>query len=162
MVNSKPQRISYSGYFYGSVALLLLVTGATKAAGLVHGFRGMKAANSVIPFFSNFQMICCAAAIELVVGCVLVFLRPVYVRRLLVYWIVSIFLSYRLGLMFVGDYSGCGCLQGLSVLLDSNKGVENAVAVGILAYMLIGNVTFHLLTWVDDWRRKEGVVPPQC
>jgi hypothetical protein len=64
--------------------------------------------------------------------------------------------------MFVGDYSGCGCLQGLSVLLDSNKGVENAVAVGILAYMLIGNVTFHLLTWVDDWRRKEGVVPPQC
>ena len=100
----------FSGYFYSSVAVLLLITGAIKAAGIAHGFRGMKAANSVIPFFSNLQIIFLSAVIEFAAGCVLILAHDFYLRRLVVYWMASLFLAYRLGLVIVGDYSGCGCL----------------------------------------------------
>ena len=146
MNESKSDNTSYSGYFFASVALLLLISGAIKAAGIAYGFRGMKAGNSVIPFFSNFEVICVAAIIELAVGCSLLFVHDLHLRKLLVYWIVSLFLAYRLGLAIVGDYSGCCCLRGLSVLLDTNKGLENTIAMSILVYMLVGNVAFHLLT----------------
>lgn len=140
----------FSGYFYSSVAVLLLITGAIKAAGIAHGFRGMKAANSVIPFFSNLQIIFLSAVIEFAAGCVLILAHDFYLRRLVVYWMASLFLAYRLGLVIVGDYSGCGCLRGLSVLLDSNKGLENVVAVSILAYMLAGNMVFHFLNYLKE------------
>jgi hypothetical protein len=147
MDKSKSQDTSYSGYFFASVGLLLLISGVTKAAGIAYGFGGMKARNSVIPFLSNFEVICVAAIIELAVGCsLLLFVRDFHLRKVVVYWIVSLFLAYRIGLAIVGDYSGCGCLRGLSVVLDTNKGLENTIAMSVLVYMLAGNVAFHLLT----------------
>ena len=36
------------------------------------------------------------------------------------------------------------------MLLDSNKGLENVVAVSILAYMLAGNMVFHFLNYLKE------------
>ena len=155
MNESKSHVAACSTYFYASVAVLLLITGAIKAAGIAYGFKGMKAGNSVIPLFSNMQMICLSAIIEVAVGSLLLLVHDLTLRRVLVYWIVSLFLAYRLGLVIVGDYSGCGCLRGLSLLLDSNKGLENAVAMSILVYMVMGNIVFHLLTTFTGLRETE-------
>lgn len=148
-----PVRVPFVRYFYFVVGFMLLAVAAMKAAAVIYGFKGMGARNPVLPMLSNLHVVGVAAVVELAVGCVVLFAQEFGPKRLAVYWIASVFVAYRLGLLIVGSYTSCGCLHGFSLLLESNSSTENAIATSILAFMLLGTVVSHLSVERSRFRR---------
>jgi len=86
--------------------------------------------------------------LELVIAGVCFFSRNQRLATLLVAWLATNFLVYRLGLWWMGWHRPCGCMGSLTNALHlSEKAADNIMKV-VLAYLLIGS--YGRLLW--QWR----------
>ena len=86
--------------------------------------------------------------LELVVAGLCFFTSKKRLATLLVAWLGTNFLVYRLGLWFIGWHHPCGCMGNLAGMLHlSDHAADNIMKI-VLAYLLIGS--YGILLW--EWR----------
>ncbi len=88
--------------------------------------------------------------LELVIAGVCFFNRNRRLATLLVAWLATNFLVYRLGLWWMGWHRPCGCMGSLSSALHLSEKAADNIMKGVLAYLLLGS--YGLLVW--QWRQR--------
>lgn len=80
------------------------------------------------------------------------FSRHQRLATLLVAWLATNFLVYRLGLWWMGWHKPCGCMGSLTSALHLSEQAADNIMKGVLAYLLLGS--YGLLVW--QWRQRRG------
>lgn len=138
--------------FLGSVAGILVITGLLKLVSAV-GMRGSVAvADPLFYFLNQTDMLVGVGVVELGVATFLVMSGNALWRLGAVLWLASLFLLYRLGLVFIGFQGNCLCLGKPRAWMLGPEGRRmDGVMAGMLAYMLVLSLMFL-------WWRRHGVV----
>lgn len=71
---------------------------------------------------------------------------------LLVAWLATIFMVYRMCLWWLGWQCPCGCLGSLARVLHLSEHTADNLMQGVLAYLLLGS--YGWLLW--QWRQGRG------
>jgi hypothetical protein len=87
--------------------------------------------------------------LELVIAAVCLFSKNKRLASLLVAWLATNFLVYRLGLWWMGWHRPCGCMGKLTDALHISEHTADNIMKVVLAYLLIGS--YGLLLW--QWRQ---------
>ena len=99
-----------------------------------------------------------SAIIELIVACICVFNRKALLGTALIGWLATGFLTYRLGLWWVGWNRPCSCLGALTDAIHMSPDVADAIVKGVLGCLLTGS--YGLL--YQEWRRSQRDVLGGC
>ena len=135
------------GCFVPSAAVILALTGIAKVWSAFGSVKVLAVADPIvgIPFR---WLLLAVGVLELVIAGVCFFSRNQRLATLLVAWLATNFLVYRLGLWWMGWHRPCGCMGSLTNALHlSEKAADNIMKV-VLAYLLIGS--YGRLLW--QWR----------
>jgi hypothetical protein len=137
-----------------SAGLILALTGLAKVWSATGDVKLLSVADPIIGLpFKHMMMI--AAVAELAIAAVCLFSRARLLAILLVAWISTTFLIYRLGLWWMGWRKPCGCLGNITDALGITPQTADHMVKVLLAYLLIGS--YGLLIW--EWRRRRKTVP---
>ena len=98
------------------------------------------------------------AGIEITVALVLFFSKRIWLPTGLLAWLTTIFLIYRLGLLWVGYHKPCSCMGNLTDALHIPPQTADTVMKIILAYLLIGS--YATLFWLWLQRKVKPLSPP--
>jgi hypothetical protein len=130
--------------------LLLAVTALAKILAATGEARILAQPDPLLGLISMRQSMLLAAALEIVVV-VLVLRAPDIVRKaVLLLWIGSVFLFYRIGLWLVGFEGSCRCLGNVGDVFGISAETADWTAKGILVYLLVGSVA--ILLWYPRFR----------
>ncbi len=135
-------------WFVPSAGGVLALTGIAKVWSTFGSVRLLVVADPIagIPFR---WLLLAVGVVELVIAGLCFFSRNQRLATLLVAWLATNFLVYRLGLWWMGWHRPCGCMGSLTSALHlSEKAADNIMKV-VLAYLLIGS--YGLLLW--QWRK---------
>ena len=94
-----------------------------------------------------FKYLMLAAVAELPIAAVCLFAKANRLATVLVAWLASIFLVYRLGLWWIGWKKPCGCLGNLTDTLGISPHTADVIIKGLLAYLLIGSYGLLIREW---------------
>jgi hypothetical protein len=136
-------------WFVLSSGAVLALTGGAKVWSTFGSVRLLAVADPIagIPFR---WLLLAVGVLELVIAGICFFSRNQRLATMLVAWLATNFLVYRLGLVWMGWHRPCGCMGSLTSALHlSEKAADNIMKV-VLAYLLIGS--YGLLLW--QWRVK--------
>jgi glucan phosphoethanolaminetransferase (alkaline phosphatase superfamily) len=124
-------------------AFVLLVTAIAKLWSVFQGSRLLDDTDPLIqvPFT---VLLLIAAALELCVMAICLF-RPTVNGLVAVVWLCSLFLSYRIGLWWVGWQKPCSCLGNLTDALHISPQLADNIMKGLLAFMLLGSISLLIL-----------------
>jgi hypothetical protein len=128
-----------------TAVLLLTLTAAAKIFAASGESRILGQADPLFGLLTMRQSMLLAAALEIVVV-VLVTRAPTALRKaVLLLWIGSVFLVYRIGLWWVGFEGSCRCLGNLGDVFGISAETADWIAKGILGYLLVGSAA--ILLW---------------
>lgn len=134
--------------FLRSALVLFVIVGAAKFWSAYGDAKMLQLPDPIVGVQFHFLLLA-VAVLELVVAGVCFFSRNQRLATLLVAWLATNFLVYRLGLWWMGWHRPCGCMGSLTSALHlSEKAADNIMKV-VLAYLLIGS--YGLLLW--QWRK---------
>lgn len=131
----------FSRWFLSSTILILATTALLKLVAALQSLDAIRAADPLFPFLSTRQMLVCAAALEFSVVALLLRRKEGVDRSLVLLWLSALFLAYRVGLLIIGCRGPCWCLGDPFKWLGVSRMVLDRVAIGLLAYLVIGSVT---------------------
>lgn len=94
-----------------------------------------------------------AGVLELLIASICLFNRRQMLVSILVAWLATSLLIYRMGLWWIGWQRPCNCLGNLTDALHISQQTADTVMKIILAYLLIGS--YAILFWL--WRQKRKV-----
>lgn len=142
--------LNYLIYFSG---ILLAITGLAK---LISSFGSAYILQNPDPLLSiSFRYVFwIVGAFELAVALVCFFSKCMGLRSVLVAWLATSFLVYRLGLVLVDYHKACSCLGNLTDALHISPQTADTAMKIILAYLLIGS--YGTLFWL--WRQRKTMV----
>ena len=144
-------------WFVPSAGVVLAATGIAKIWSTFGSVKLLAVADPIagIPFR---WLLLGVGVLELVIAGVCFFGRNKRLATLLVAWMATNFLVYRVGLWWVGWHRPCGCMGNLTDALHiSERTADNIIKV-LLAYLLIGS--YATLFWLWKQRRKTPSLPP--
>ena len=126
-------------FLYAS-ALILFATGMAKVFAVFEGHT--RQLHQPEPLFgvTFATLFVCAAVLEVCVA-VVSFIRPVSDGLLAVAWLSTVFLTYRVGLWWIGWKKPCSCLGNLTDALHISPQLADNIMKGLLAFMFIGSVS---------------------
>ena len=132
----------------------LALTGLGKALSAIGPARALDQVDPVVgvPFR---QLLLLVALAELLVAFFCLFTDKRRFSVLVVAWISTNFLVYRLGLWFIGWHHPCACMGSLAGVLHLSDQAADNIMKGVLAYLLIGS--YGILLW--EWRRGAKPAP---
>ena len=141
-------RKAMNGYLF-LAGLLLIVTAAAKFIGSTGRAGILQSADPIIqmPFRSVFVL---AGLVELLIGLACLFWRRVICVSMMLAWLATVFLIYRLGLVWVDYHKPCSCLGNLTEALGIAPESADIFIKCVLGYMLIGS--YASLIWF--WRNR--------
>jgi hypothetical protein len=141
-------------YFAG---VLLLITAIAKLVSSSGSARVLENADPIfgITFRHIFWLV---GALELIVALVCFFWKQLELQVGLITWLVTSFLIYRLGLMWVGYHKPCSCLGNLMDMLHISPQTADTAMKIVLGYLLIGS--YAALFWLWKEKRKARFTPP--
>ena len=90
--------------------------------------------------------------VEIVIASACVLAKTKKLATLLVAWLATSFLAYRLGLWWMGWHRPCGCMGSLAGAVHLSDQAADNIMKGVLAYLLVGS--YGILLW--EWRRGRG------
>ena len=104
------------------------------------------------------QLMLGVGVIELVAATICLFSKSSKQPVILIAWLTTSFLVYRIGLWSMNWHRPCACLGNLTDALHISPQVADNIMKGVLAYLLIGS--YGILFW--QWRqgRAQKVDPP--
>jgi hypothetical protein len=138
--------------FLVSAGVILLITGIAKMWSGFGSARILAVADPLLGLQFG-HLIFVAGALELVVANVCLFSKSSQAATILVAWLATNLLAYRLSFWLMGWHRQCSCLGNLTDALHIPPQTADTAMKIILAYLLIGSygILFHL--W---WRKKEN------
>lgn len=142
-------------WFNVGAGTLLGVTGIAKVASTLGSVRLLAVADPIagIPFR---WLLLAVGIVELVIAGVCFVGRDKRWASVLVAWLATSFLIYRLGLWWMGWHRPCGCMGSLTEALDLSEQTADDIMKGVLAYLLVGS--YGLLFW--HWRHEASAARP--
>jgi hypothetical protein len=143
--------------FIHSSGVLLLITAIAKIISATGGARVMLIPDPIIGISYRYLLIMVGLA-ELMVAIILLFGQRVNLKIILLAWLSTNILVYRIGLIWVGFKKPCGCLGTLTDALHISPTVADSIMKIVLAYLLIGSYAALFMLW---WQRKRASVSAQ-
>ena len=135
---------TFERLFRRSVALLLLSTAAAKliSAG---GHAAILDFPDPLLVLRNRQLLVLVALVEIIIAAALLSRLSVQTRYLLVAWLSSNFILYRLGLHVLSPGKPCPCLGTITERLRLSPDQVNGVLWGVALYLLAGSIIVLIL-----------------
>ena len=125
------------------VAIALSLAGVAKIWSVVDAHPSLSSTDPVFLLKLRTAFLI-AAALEFGVAAVCLF-RPIIDGLVAVAWLSTVFLTYRIGLWWVGWQKPCSCLGNLTDALHISPQLADNVMKGLLGFMLIGSVSLLIL-----------------
>jgi len=141
-------------YFIRVSGALLMVTAVAKLLS-ANGNAGILQETDPILFVTFQHLFWFVGTLELVVAAVCIFSNRISLQSGLIAWLATLFVVYRVGLIWVGYREPCHCLGTLTQALNILPQTADTAMKVILAYLLIGS--YAALFWL--WRQKRKAVP---
>jgi Methylamine utilisation protein MauE len=141
-----------SNYFGLIAGVILIITGIAK---IWNGLGNTKILAVVDPIFGvKFGPLMLAVGlVEIGIAVVCFFGKRQTLALLLVAWLSTSFVIYRLGLWWIDWHRPCNCLGNLTDALHLSPQAADNIMKVVLAYLLIGS--YGLLLW--QWRQRRAV-----
>jgi len=98
---------------FRATSLFLCLTSALKIVSSLGEAKVLAVADPLVAFLTTRQMLFLAAALELLVAAFLWSERFDRYRPWLTLWLVSLFVTYRVGLISIGYHGPCSCLGNI-------------------------------------------------
>jgi hypothetical protein len=143
----------WARWFVVSCGAILFVTGVAK---ILSAFGKSQILEQHDPFFkiSFRQLMVFVGSLELLVSALCFWIRKPTTCLLLIAWLSSNFLAYRIGLWWINYQKPCSCLGNLMDAVHLSPGLVNLGMKCILSYLLIGsNAMLFLHSKLDKKRR---------
>ncbi|HXI70046.1 MAG TPA: MauE/DoxX family redox-associated membrane protein [Verrucomicrobiae bacterium] len=127
--------------------VLLLVTALAK---LISSTGNARILREIDPILSvSFQKVSwIVGVLELVVSLICLFGKRVNLQTVLVAWLATSFVIYRLGLLWIGYHKPCSCMGNLTDALHLSPQTTSTAMKIILAYLLIGSYGAFFWLWL--------------
>jgi hypothetical protein len=124
-------------YFIISAGVILAITGAAKLLAITGDGTILRVSD---PFFGiPFQPLMLLVGLaELLVAGICFLGRWPGLSTMLVAWLASGFLVYRMGIWMIGWKKPCGCLGNLTDVLGISPKTADWIAMILLGYLLVG------------------------
>jgi hypothetical protein len=136
-------------YFVFSVAVILFVTAATKIFSATGSAEALGHPDPFIPL-PNRLVFYLVGGIELFVsGFLLVKHENQRTKLLLIAWLSTNCLVYRIGLWWMGAPNFCDCLGSLNEKLFISPRTLNYVMLVVLAWMIAGSYLLLISDWLS-------------
>jgi hypothetical protein len=135
-------------WFIASAGTVLAFTGIAKVCSVFGHAKLLAVADPIagIPFR---WLLLAVGVVELPIAGVCFFSQNKRLATVLVAWLATNFLVYRLGLWWMGWHRPCGCMGKLTDALHISEHTADNIMKVVLAYLLIGS--YGLLLW--QWRQ---------
>jgi len=136
--------------FFVSSGFVLILTAMAK---YLSSFGSVQILNMPDPVFNiPFRDVFRAAAIvELLVACVCLFVKSIYLRASVLAWVSSIFVVYRFGLVYLHYHKPCNCLGSMTQVLHIPQQIADMGIRIVLIYLFVGS--YGILFWL--WRQRK-------
>jgi hypothetical protein len=139
-------------WFYKSAAALLLLTALAKLYSSGGGARVLQVQDQLLHLGYRPVMIL-VALVEIAVALFLLKSRGDLTRSLVLLWLSSNFIAYRLGSYLLGVHT-CPCLGQLADRLPLPRGFADILLQLLVLYWFVGSLsTFWRLWGSEQWRR---------
>lgn len=137
-MNLFPIPSSWQRRFLIAAGIILLVTGIAKLLTLTGDTTLLQVQD---PFLGvEFRiLIFLVGMAELVISALCLLTEKQRLNILLIAWIASGFLAYRIGIMASDWQRPCGCLGNLTDVLNISPKIADLTSMGMLGFLLIGS-----------------------
>jgi hypothetical protein len=133
---------------------ILLFTGSAKIFS-TFGTQGILSFTDPI-FKMHFRYVMIAAGvIELIVSGICLFSKKMNISLGLIAWLATIFLVYRLGLLYVGWSRPCHCMGNFFDAIHVAPKTADLVTKCMLVYLLVGSWAFLCLQFFDSLKARQ-------
>lgn len=127
-------------WFILSAGAILLVTGLAKIVS-GSGRAPVLALSDPIVGISFHHLILWTGILELIIAGVCLLNRHCALQVILIAWLATVFLIYRLALMFIGWRTPCHCLGYLTDAIRMDPQRADMIMKAVLGYLLLGSYT---------------------
>lgn len=151
-------KFKFKSIFAYSASLLF---GITAIAKIVSSYGSAKVLRIHDPVFgvSFHQMFLYAGFLELIVSAVCLFTTNVKLKNILIAWMATSIMIYRIGILCIGYHNpSCPCLGSLTDALHIAPQMADNVMEGVLAYLVIGSYSILFSLWFE--KRQATLAPP--
>jgi len=158
MSNSGNHPAAWSGYnswvamVVLTAGLILAITGLAKVWSSFGDVKLLTVADPIVGIPFKYLMLAVGVA-ELVIAAVCLCTKANRLATVLVAWLATNFLVYRIGLWWMGWKKPCSCLGNLADTLGISPQTADHLIKVLLAYLLIGS--YGLLIW--EWRKRRMI-----
>jgi hypothetical protein len=155
-LQASPRKSRMAYWFLLSAGVMLAITGVGK---IWAQFGTVVALTVVDPILGiQFKHLLLAAGMaELAIATVCFLSKANRLATVLVVWLATSFVVYRLGLWWIGWHKPCSCMGSLTDTLHISPMVADNIMKVVLAYLLIGS--YATLFWFWRQRIKSASAP---
>ena len=129
--------------------MVLALTGIAKVWSTFGSVKLLAVADPIAGILFRWLLLA-VGVIELVIAGVCFFRRNKRLATLLVAWLATNFVVYRIGLWWIGWHRPCGCMGSLTTALHISEQAADNIMKVVLAYLLIGSYGLLIRDW---WQR---------
>lgn len=153
---------SVSKWFVLSSGFVLALTGIAKAWSSFGSTKVLAVGDPIIGLPFRWLLLT-VGVLELIIAGVCFFNKNKRLAVLLVAWLATNFLTYRVGLWWMGWHRPCGCLGSLTDALHISPQTADNIMKVVLAYLLIGSYGILIRSWVFGHERaRKGMSKTHC
>jgi Methylamine utilisation protein MauE len=140
-------------WFFPGAAIILAITGSAKVWTAFGSVAFLTVADPIVGISFRHLMLAVGVA-ELAIAALCLFTKAQRLATMLVAWLATNFLVYRIGLWWMDWHRPCNCLGNLTDALHVSPQLADNIMKAVLAYLLIGS--FGLLIW--EWTRRRSTL----
>lgn len=139
----------FTRHFVIFAPVILVVAGLAKFAS-AFGQSKLLAVPDPLTGISFGHLMLAVGVLELVIASICLWSKSLKLKLVLIAWLATNFLIYRIGLWWIGWHKPCSCLGNLTDALHISPQTADTAMKIILAYLLIGS--YASLFWL--WRQR--------
>lgn len=128
-------------------AWLLLATGVAKLVAVFGSVPILAEPDPLVGFLARRNLLLVAAVMEIAIAGYILLRKSQLKNLLLVAWLATVFLGYRLGLWVIGYQGACGCLGKVTDSLNVSPVLANFTMQGLLAYLLLFSYGYLIVAY---------------
>ncbi len=139
-------------FVYGAGVFLLITSTAKVISGFGH--QAILKMHDPVLGLSFRNLFFAAASVEVMVALICFFDKRTWLASLLVAWLATNLLFYRVGMVLAGYHRPCNCLGTLTDMLHIPPQTADTAMKSILAYLLVGSYATLFWLWRQNKRAK--------
>ena len=145
-------------WFRLSAGAILAITGSAKIVSAFGGAKILAVADPIWGLQFGYVMVV-TGTIEVAIASLCLVKKFQGLSTILIMWLATNLLAYRLGLWWMGWHRPCGCLGNWTDALHVPPDTADNIMKAVLAYLLIGGYGILLYRWWETKRLEAGGLP---